>query len=163
MSEEKPKSMLDKAFEQFEIDTADCKVIRKEMIEQLRKDLPLARVTQGDKGMLIQAKMSMITTLNGMLKDVEDASLKKVKLQLSRTEQENNGQYSQAIVSLLKAIRADGQEARSEENRQDPAEVDAQLQAQAEKQGITLTDGETSACEGSFAAKQEEPKKEEEK
>lgn len=158
---QKPKSALDRAFEQFEADTAECKAIRKELIDQLRKDMKYAQVTSFDKPMLVQAKMSMITTLNGMLKDVEDASMKSVKLNLSRTEQENNGQSAQAIVALLKAIRADDVERRGVRELQNNEQMDAELRAQAEKEKIVISEGETSTCSGSFdsnAAKPEETK-----
>lgn len=136
----KPKSALDRAFETFDKEIADCKVIRKELIDQLRQDAKKMRVSEFDKAMMITAKMSIVTTLNGMLKDVEDSSMKSVKLQLSRTEQENNGQYSQAIVQLLKMVRADRSDSDGESAPvQKEADVQKSLEARGKELGITVT------------------------
>lgn len=138
----KPKSALDKAFETFETEVADCKVIRKELITQLREDARKMRVSEFDKAMMVQAKMGVISTLNGMLKDVEDSAMKSVKLQLSRTEQENNGQYSQAIVQLLKMVRADRADANNDQPVQKEEDIQKSLESRGKELGIKISDAE---------------------
>ena len=151
MSDEiqKPKSALDKAFEEFEQESANCKFVRKEMIEQLRKELPKVQIQEGDKSMMIQSKMSVISTLSGLLKDAESAAAGKVKLRLSMSEQESAGQYSKTIVNLMKMIsladapKADGSV------QVDETQVQKDLEARAVKDKIQISDGELEQCAGS--------------
>jgi len=144
----KPKSALDQAFDKFQEDTEDCRFIRKEMIEQLRKDLPKAQVCEGDKAMMIQAKMSIVTTLNGLLKDVESAAAGKVKLRLSISEQESAGQYSKSIVNLLKMISVADAPKADGSTVVDDSQIQGDLEKRAAEEKIEITEGEISECSG---------------
>lgn len=144
---EKPKSALDQAFDKFKEETEGVSFIRKEMIEQLRKDLPKAQLVEGDKAMMIQAKMSVVTTLNGLLKDVESASINRVKLRLSINEQESAGQAAKSIVQLLKLIRADDRPEGSGDTRSD-SDIQSELDNRAAKEKITISEGELKPCDG---------------
>lgn len=140
----KPKSALDQAIEQFENDVAESNVIRKELIQQLREDARKMRISEFDKAMMVQSKLGIINTLNSMLNDCESSSLRKAKLRMTQREQENSGQYSQAIVELLKMVRADG---KGNENIGAQQPSDADVQAAIDKRGkdlnIEISEGET--------------------
>lgn len=139
----KPKSALDKAIEEFENEVSTSNVIRRELIQQLREDARKMRVSEYDKAMMVSAKMSIVTTLNTMLNDCEASSLRKAKLRMTQHEQENNGQYSQAIVELLKMVRADG---KGNENVADQQPSDSEIQSAIDKRGkdlkIEVSEGE---------------------
>lgn len=158
MAEEKPKSKLDLAFEDFERETADCKVIRKEVMAQLREDVKKMRPQEYDKATTIMAKMSVVNTLRDMLKDIEDSSLKMVKMRMSRTEQEHNGQYSQAVIELLKMVRADDRGGSSDKPHQTDDEVQAQIQARGKELNIEVSEGETQVCGGAPGESSEDPR-----
>ena len=163
MAEEKPKSQLDAALEAFEAEVAECKVIRKELIDQLREDAKKMRIADGDKAMMIQSKLAITNTLGSMLKDVEDSSLKVLKMRLARKEQENNGEYSKAIVEMLKMIRADGKDSNNS-NRPMQSEEDIQksIESRGKDLNIEISPGEIEECAGapSSAPPPEEEKKE---
>jgi len=148
MAENKPKSELEKAIDIFEQETSECTLIRKELIDQLRQDCKKMRVSEFDKAMMVTAKMSMVTTLNGMLKDVEDSAMKRVKFRMTQQEQETNGQYSQAIVQLLKMVRADGRDAIQNAPAQTEQDIQKELDKKAEELNIEITKGELETCEG---------------
>lgn len=148
MAEEKPKSVLEQAIDKFEKEVADCSVIRKDMIAQLHADCKKMRVSEYDKAMMITAKMSMVTTLNGMLKDVEDSAMKRVKFRMSQQEQESNGQYAQACIALLKLVRADGRDSVQNAPTQPENEVQDAITKRGDELGIKITKGETEACVG---------------
>ena len=148
MADEKPKSALEQAIDTFEKETSECTVIRKEMIASLREDCKKMRVSEYDKAMMVTAKMSMVTTLNGMLKDVEDSAIKRVKFRMTQNEQENSGQYAQQIVQLLKMVRCDGKDAIQNAPVQNEADVQAEIAKRGEELKIELLPGETENCEG---------------
>ena len=172
MAEEKPKSQLDQALETFEAEVAECRVIRKELVQQLREDAKKMRISHEDKAMMVQSKLAIVNTLGSMLKDIEDSSLKAVKIRLARKEQENNGDYSKAIVEMLKMIRADG---RDNGNTDRPVQSEEEVQKSIENRGkelnIEITPGEIEECTGSPSAppppedkpKEDTPKAEEQK
>lgn len=153
MADEKPKSQLDAALESFEAEVSECKVIRKELVNQLREDAKRMRISPEDKAMMVQSKLAIVNTLGSMLKDIEDASLKALKMRLARKEQENNGEYSKAIVEMLKMIRADGKD---NENSDKPMQTDEDIQKSIESRGkelkIEITPGEIEECEGAPSA-----------
>ena len=148
MAENKPQSELEKAIDIFEQETSECTLIRKEMIDTLRQDCKKMRVSEYDKSTMVMAKMSMVTTLNGMLKDVEDSAMKRVKFRMTQQEQEANGQYSQAIVQLLKMVRADGKDAIQNAPAQTEQDIQKALDQKAEELKIEITKGELETCEG---------------
>lgn len=151
MSDEiqKPKSALDKAFEEFEEESASCRFVRKEMIEQLRKELPKVKIAEGDKSMMIQSKMAVISTLSGLLKDAESAAAGKVKLRLSMSEQESAGQYSKTIVNLMKMISLADAPKSDGTVQVDDNQVQRDLEARAAKDQIKISEGELEQCSGS--------------
>lgn len=159
---EKIKSSLTLAIEKFTEEAESANVIRKELISQLREDAKKMRVDPFDKAMVIQAKMSINTTLLGALKDVEDSAAKRVKMEMSKVEQENSGQFSQQIVELLKLVRADGRDD-SNPDRPTQKEEDVQLQikARGDQLGIKISDGEKEGL-GQLPAEQSETPKEDE-
>jgi hypothetical protein len=146
MSEEKPKSKLDAAFDEFESLAQENNVVRRELIEQLRKDVKaVGKVSEFDKAMMVSAKMSMYTTLTGIMKDVENTALQKVKLKMQRSEQESGGSLAAAVTNLLKMVRADDIH-RSETPAKSDNEIAAELNQQAESLGIQISDGELESC-----------------
>ena len=140
---EKPKSSLTVAIEKFTEEAEAANIIRKEVITQLREDVKKMRVDPFDKAMVIQAKMSINTTLLGALKDVEDSAAKRVKMEMSKVEQESGGQFAQSIVQLLKMVRCDGQDD-TNPNREVQKEEDVQkaIAERGKELGITITEGE---------------------
>ena len=153
MVDEKPKSQLDAALESFEAEVSECKAIRKELVNQLREDAKRMRISPDDKAMMVQSKLAIVNTLGSMLKDIEDSSLKAVKLRLARKEQESNGEYSKAIVEMLKMIRADGKDSR---NSDIPVQSEEDIQKSIEARGkdlkIEITPGEIEECAGAPGA-----------
>ena len=146
MSEEKPKSNLDIAFEEFESLAKENNAVRRELIDQLRKDVKaVGKVSEYDKAMMVSAKMSMYTTLTGIMKDVENTAMQKVKLKMQRSEQESGGSLAAAVTHLLKMVRADDIH-RSETPVKSDSEVASELNAQAEKLGIEVSEGELQPC-----------------
>lgn len=153
MVDEKPKSQLDAVLESFEAEVSECKAIRKELVNQLREDAKRMRISPDDKAMMVQSKLAIVNTLGSMLKDIEDSSLKAVKLRLARKEQESNGEYSKAIVEMLKMIRADGKDSR---NAGIPVQSEEDIQKSIEARGkdlkIEITPGEIEECAGAPGA-----------
>lgn len=153
MAEEKPKSQLDTALEAFEAEVSECKAIRKELVTQLREDAKRMRISPEDKAMMVQSKLAIVNTLGSMLKDIEDSSLKAVKLRLARKEQENNGEYSKAIVEMLKMIRADGKDSNND-NRpmQNEEDIQKNIESRGKELNIEITPGEIEECAGTPSA-----------
>ena len=153
MADEKPKSQLDLALETFESEVSECKAIRKELVHQLREDAKQMRISPNDKAMMVQSKLAIVNTLGSMLKDIEDASLKALKMRMARKEQENNGEYSKAIVEMLKMIRADGKDTN---NADKPMQSEEDIQKAIESRGkelkIEITQGEIEECAGTPGA-----------
>lgn len=162
-------SKLDKAFEELESVFGENRDIRNEMIAMLRKQIPKCEISEYDKGITMQSKMTVLKTLDDLLKSKESITVQKLKLQMSRTEQESNGQYSQAIVQLLKMVRADGHDS----NNQNPPQKEEDIQEQLEKRGaelkVEITEGEIEDSSGTSLTvpqlpdkSKEEPKTEKE-
>lgn len=146
---EKPKSQLDVAFEEFENIAANQNIIRKEMIDALREDVKkIGRVSEYDKAMMVTAKMSMYNTLSGLLKDVEATQMSKIKFKLQKSEQESGGSLSAAVVTLLKAIRADDGLVRTTAPVKSDEEIANELNKQAVEQKIDISSGELEKCVG---------------
>lgn len=101
------KNELDLAFEEFEHEAGENKTIRKEMIKALQKVVanPEMEITPYDKSMLIQSKLMIFKTLDDLLKSNEDVTMKRVKMKLTRKNDETNGVIGESIVNLLKNIR----------------------------------------------------------
>ena len=171
MADEKPKSQLDQALETFEAEVAECRLIRKELVQQLREDAKKMRISHEDKAMMVQSKLAIVNTLGSMLMDIEDSSLKAVKIRLARKEQENSGEYSKAIVEMLKMIRADGKDNGSSDRPvQSEEEVQRSIENRGKELNIEITPGEIEECAGAPSVtpppddkpKEEEPKPAEE-
>ena len=151
---EKPKSQLDIAFENFEEAAAGHNVVRKEMIDALREDVKkIGRVTEYDKAMMVTAKMSMYNTLSGLLKDVENTHLAKIKLKMQKSEQESGGSLSSAVVALLKAIRADEGMVNTTQPVKSDEQIAAELNKEAGERGIEIMEGELETGHGDVPQK----------
>lgn len=144
---EKAKTSIDAAFEEFETTIGNNRVVRREVIDMLRRQVPKCEIYEGEKAMAIQAKMMVIKTLDDLMKSDEDVSLKKLKMKLARQDSATNGVVGQTIVALLKNIRATG------ENTGKGAEVDhnaamTELLAkkEAHKEALEISDGELESC-----------------
>lgn len=169
------KNDLDLAFEEFESEVGGNKVIRREMIESLRKALanPEMAPNPFDKAMALQAKMSVYKTLDDLIKSDEDITIKKIKMKLSRKNDETNGMVGATIIQLLKNIRVDGDA--SGNQQVDPNQAMDDIKKRTEeiaKSGdskaaaaVKVSDGELEACEkvASDAARPDDEPTEDEK
>lgn len=145
------KSDIDIAFAQFEQEGADNRIIRKEMIDGLRRQLAKAEIYEGDKPMMIQAKLMIYKTLDDLVKSDENASLQKIKMIMTRKADESNGVVGAAVVGLLKEIRAMHN---GNDNLAPGPNAEAALEAAArealargEEVGLDITEGELEACD----------------
>lgn len=151
------KNDLDLAFEEFESEVGENKVIRKELISGLRKVIanPEMEISPYDKSMQIQSKLMVFKTLDDLLKSAEDITIKKIKMKLSRKSDEVNGAVGATIIQLLKNIRADGEQGGGENNN--TAEAMDLIKKRAEEinnsgdakaaQSIKVSDGEIEECQ----------------
>lgn len=140
------KTALDEAFEEVESVFSENRVIRREMINQLRKQVTKMEISEYDKPMMIQAKLMIGKTLDDLLKSDEDVSVKKLKMKLARNDSETNGMVGQTIVNLLRNIRASGEPSDSV-GKVDRDDVTAELQKiQEGNSELSITDGETEEC-----------------
>lgn len=146
---DKKKTAIDEAFEEFEQTTGNNRVVRREMIESLRKALanPEMAPSPYDKAMAMQAKVAVFKTLDDLLKSEEDVSLKSLKMRLARKDSETNGMVGQTVVALLKSIRASG-----EDNGGTPKEIDRGAaisdlkKLQEGNKELEITPGELEQC-----------------
>lgn len=101
------KNELDQAFAEFEAECSQGREIRREMINQLRKQVSVCEISSYDKPMMITAKLELLKTLDSIIKSDDDMSLKRLKTKLARKDSETNGVVGTAVINLLKMIRAD--------------------------------------------------------
>lgn len=64
----------------------------------------LASFDKFDKASTIEAKVSMLNTLNSLLKDIEDAPGKKLKLALAKQNTDTEAQQAINVKDLLKQV-----------------------------------------------------------
>lgn len=150
------KNELDIAFEEFEKEIGGSREIRTEMINQLRKQIGKCEIFDGDKPMMITARLEILKTLDGLLNSESDISLKKIKMRLARKSDESNAMVGASIVQLLKNIRAtesgDGTTTRQDltasmeqlTHRVDEISKNGDEKA---KKSLAINDGELEVCE----------------
>ena len=142
------KGDLDQAFEEFEKECCEGQVVRKEMIGMLRRQISKCEISEFDKALMITAKMSVLKTLDDLISNCENVSMKKLKMQLARKDSATNGAVGASIVELLKSIRAN----RDAIGDNGGAGVDrdaamAQLkELQQSNKKLEVSAGETEAC-----------------
>ena len=119
---EATKTPIDAAFEEVNETFGSARTVRREMIEMLRKQITKCQITEFDKALMITAKMSVIKTLDDLLKSDSEISVKRLKMQLARKDSETNGAVGATIVNLIKSIRATG-----EMFPEDKGEVDSRI------------------------------------
>ena len=158
MSTSTSKTDLDLAFEELEKDYAYNRVIRKEMINNLRQFAAKTKIDEYDKPMAVQAKLMIFKTLDDIVKSDEDVSMKKVKFRLARKDSETNGAIGTAIINLLKQVRATGNTVDGDAaiaNADNISSIDA-IEARARqlveegdekvKKALDISDGELLEC-----------------
>lgn len=145
---EKNKTAIDAAFEEFETTVGNNRVIRREVIDMLRKQVPKCEIYEGEKAMAIQAKMMVIKTLDDLMKSDEEVSIKKLKMKLARQDSATNGMVGQTIVAMLKSIRASGDlpEKPGQEINRDAAMAELLAKQEANKEELKISDGELETC-----------------
>ena len=93
---------LDEAFKELEETCGNNRVIRREMIEQLRAQIPkVVQINEFDKALMITAKMSVIKTLDDLLKSDDEVSVRNLKLKLARKDSETNGMLARHLQDFL--------------------------------------------------------------
>lgn len=143
------KNDLDQAFNEIEEVFGQNRVIRREMIEALRKQASQMEISTFDKPMMVQAKLMIVKTLDDLLKSDEDVSLKKIKMKMSRKDSETNGMVGASIVELLKSIRGnkDALKGGGTSEGVDHDEALSQLkELQQNNKKLEVLDGEIEAC-----------------
>ena len=140
-----PKNEVDLAFEELEKTFGSTKTVRREMIDMLRKQIIKCEIGEFDKALMISAKMSVIKTLDDLLKSDDDAAYKKLKVQLARKDSETNGVVGAAVVNILRNIKAMGEA--NGEHKVDPDEAMSELKKMQEgNEELTVTSGELEEC-----------------
>lgn len=158
------KTAIDAAFDEFEQVCADNRVVRKQMIEMLQKQISKCEISEYDKALVITAKMSVIKTLDDLLKSDSEMSVRRLKLQLSKKDSETNGMVGQTIVSLLKSIRATGDQPDGSKTQVDHGEVMAELlEKQKDNKDLSVSAGELEQCGDAPTTDGSEPPRKEEK
>ena len=162
---EKQKTALDAAFEEVESTFGENRIIRREMIAQLRKQAAKMEISEYDKPIMIQSKLMITKTLDDLLKSDEDVSIKKFKMRLARKDSESNGLIGQTIVNLLKNIRVTGEPSDTVDTvSRDNVMEELQKQQESNKE-LAISDGEVEECGSTPSTDGNEPivTKEEEK
>ena len=143
---EKQKTALDAAFEEVESVFGENRVIRREMINQLRKQITKMEISEFDKPMMITAKLEIGKTLDSLLKSDEDVSVKKLKMKLARKDSETNGMVGQTIVNLLKNIRVNGEPSDNNESVSRDSVMEELQKQQEVNKDLAISDGEIEEC-----------------
>ena len=150
---------LDAAFKELEETCGSNRTIRREMIEQLRAQIPkVVQISEYDKALMITAKMSVIKTLDDLLKSDEDVSVRNLKLKLARKDSETNGMIGETVTRLLRSIRPDGKmlnEPGQDINR--GAVMDELKNMQENNPELAVSKEETEECGASPSVDSDEP------
>ena len=155
---EATKTPIDAAFEEVAETFGSARTVRREMIEMLRKQIVKCEINEYDKALMISAKMSVIKTLDDLLKSDQDVSVKKLKMQLARKDSETNGAVGATIVNLIKSIRATGEMFPEDQGEVDRAAALKDLKdKQDENPNLKISDGELEACGSMPTTDSEEP------
>ena len=150
-------SELDSAFQELEQDFGYAKEVRREIINNLRVEAAKVRIEPTDKAMMVTAKMSIIKTLDDMLKSDSALTLDKLKMKLARKDSETNGLVGQTIAAMLKNMRVN--DGLGQDQSKDPTEgAMEELTERAKalettgdektKKALAISDGETQECGG---------------
>ncbi len=149
---------IDKAFEEFEASVAEGKSVRKKMISLLEQQISKCAINDGDKALLITAKMSVLKTLDDLIKSDSESSVKRLKMELARKDSETNGAVGATIVNLIKSIRATGEMFPEDQGEVDRAAALKDLKdKQDENPNLKISDGELEACGSMPTTDGEEP------
>lgn len=155
---EATKTPIDAAFEEVNETFGSARTVRREMIEMLRKQITKCQITEFDKALMITAKMSVIKTLDDLLKSDSEISVKRLKMQLARKDSETNGAVGATIVNLIKSIRATGEMFPEDQGEVDRAAALKDLKdKQDENPNLKISDGELEACGSMPTTDGEEP------
>ena len=155
---EATKTPIDAAFEEVNETFGSARTVRREMIEMLRKQITKCQITEFDKALMITAKMSVIKTLDDLLKSDSEISVKKLKMHLARKDSETNGAVGATIVNLIKSIRATGEMFPEDHGEVDRAAALKDLKdKQDENPNLKISDGELEACGSMPTTDGEEP------
>ena len=149
---------LDQAFQELEADFGYAKEVRRELIDNLRVQAAKIKISEYDKPMMITAKMTVVKTLDDMLKSDSSLTLDKLKMKLARKDSETNGAIGATIAAMLKSMRIN-EDVGGGSTPKDPTEgaMDAiteraeQISKEGDaktKKALIITDGETTECNG---------------
>ena len=155
------KTAIDTAFEELEETFGNSKSIRREVINQLRKQVCKIEITDYDKPVMIQSRMMIAKTIDDLLKSDDDAAYKKLKIQLARKDSETNGVVGAAVVGILKNIRAMGMEQGNHGVDQDESMKELK-KLQESNPELAITEGELEECGTVPTADGDVPKKKKE-
>jgi len=140
------KTDIDQAFDELAEVCSTSHGVRKQMIDMLVGQIDKCKISEYDKGMMIQSKMTVLKTLDDLLKSDVDTSMRKLKMKLARKDSETNGLVGQTIANLLKSIHPKmklGDEAPPVDRN---AAIKELKEKQANDKNLTLLEGETEAC-----------------
>lgn len=141
-------TVMDAAFEELETELKKNRASRQRAIDMLEQNLDFCKPSEYDKGMMLQAKMTMLNTFDALLKAQDDSTIKRVKMRLSKKEAENNGEIGKSVVALLKSIRASGEdpEGKTEEVNHDAALQELKKKQEENQEALKLSAGELEMC-----------------
>jgi len=97
-------SSVDNAMAMFEQTAEQTRAIRWQSIEDVRSLWNTLKTVGNDAPRMIEVKCTLMNTLNGLLKDQESVAMQNVKLQLGRTDAQNNGAMAAQITELLRQV-----------------------------------------------------------
>ena len=149
---------LDEAFKELEETCGNNRVIRREMINQLRTQIPKMMIGEFDKPMMIQAKLMIAKTLDDLLKSDDEVSVRNLKLKLARKDSETNGMVGETVTRLLRSIRPDGKMLNEPGQDINRGAVMEQLKDMQEKNPeLTVSKDETEECGSTPSIDNDEP------
>ena len=149
---------LDEAFKELEETCGNNRVIRREMINQLRAQIPKMMIGEFDKPMMIQAKLMIAKTLDDLLKSDDEVSVRNLKLKLARKDSETNGMVGETVTRLLRSIRPDGKMFNEPGQDINRGAVMEQLKGMQEKNPeLTVSKDETEECGSTPSIDNDEP------
>lgn len=149
---------FDKTFDELNKVCEENRIVRKQMISLLSQQISKCEISSYDKPLMITAKMSVLKTLDDLLKSDEDVSVRNLKLKLARKDSETNGMIGETVTRLLKSIRPDGKllnEPGQDINR--GAVMDELKNMQENNPELAVSKAETEECGASPSVDNDEP------
>ena len=144
-----PMSAVDSAIANFEAVAQQTSTIRWEQIQEVRTLWNTLKNVGDNAPRMIEVKMTMMNTLNSLLKDQEGAALQNVKIQLSKKDAENNGVMAAQIVELIKQVQvltpSAGHNSLGVPNAD---EANAKLNERFAEGGLDISEDELQECAG---------------